>query len=63
IVLPNIWFEIEYRPYYQPYHRPKQIPYRLYRPRRRRIPNYIAACRCCGGENHTRNDLNAPCRN
>ncbi|CAG8652014.1 6037_t:CDS:2, partial [Dentiscutata heterogama] len=59
IVLPNVWFDIEYRPYYQPY-RPRQIPYR---PRRRRIPNYIAACGCCGNENHARNDPNAPCRN
>ncbi|CAG8685674.1 8781_t:CDS:2, partial [Cetraspora pellucida] len=26
------------------------------RPRRPRIPNYIAACGCCGNENHNRND-------
>ncbi|CAG8795309.1 15666_t:CDS:2, partial [Dentiscutata erythropus] len=63
IVLPNVWLDIEYRLYYRPYHRPRQIPYRPYRPRRRRIPNYIAACRCCGSENHARNDQNAPCRN
>ncbi|CAG8815133.1 11926_t:CDS:2, partial [Dentiscutata erythropus] len=61
IVLPNVWFDIEYRPYYQPYHRPRQILYRLYRPRRQRIPNYIAACGYCSGENHARNDPNAPC--
>ncbi|CAG8722925.1 13081_t:CDS:1, partial [Dentiscutata erythropus] len=63
IVLPNVWFDIEYKPYYRPYHRPRQISYRPYRPRRRRVPNYIAACGYCGDENHARNNPNAPCRN
>ncbi|CAG8577307.1 4054_t:CDS:2 [Cetraspora pellucida] len=47
----------------QPYFFINNVPKTPRIPRRPRIPNYIAACGCCGQENHNHNDPRCPFQN